>query len=76
MSIARPKTPPKSIEEFIDRAPDAPARRGVIRGKKEQISVTLEPEQVERLTEFARSKRISRAAAIAIAIDRLLESGL
>ena len=73
MAITRPK--PKNIGEFIAGAPDA-KRKGVRKGRKEQISLTLDPELLERLDAIAKGSGMSRAALISLAINRLVTRGL
>lgn len=58
------------IDDFIDRAPDG--RRSIKRtGRKCAITVSIDPNVLERLDEWARGRGISRAAAIAVAVARL-----
>ena len=72
MAITKPK--PKTVDEFVDAAPDAPARKGVKRGKKEQITLTLAPEMLLRVDALAKRMGQSRAAVINLAIFRLTEA--
>ena len=55
-------------------APDAQVRKGVRRGKKEQITLTLSPEMLEKVDALARRMGQSRAAVINLAIFRLVEA--
>jgi hypothetical protein len=71
MAITKPK--PKTPDEFIDNAPDAPGRKGVKRGKKEQITLTLAPELLEKVDALAKRMGQSRAAMINLAIFRMIE---
>lgn len=73
MAITRP-VKPKTVEAFISGAPDAPARKGVIKGKKEQITLTLAPEMLVKVDALAQRMGQSRAAVINLAIFRLLEA--
>ena len=83
MAIVRPKpkAPPITAEEFIGGAPDAttsPAassapRKRVMRGKKEQISLTLAPELIAGVDRLAAGMGQSRAAVIGMAVYRLIE---
>jgi hypothetical protein len=58
------------IDDFIDQAPDG--RRSIKRtGRKCAITVSIDPNVLERLDEWARGRGISRAAAIAVAVARL-----
>jgi hypothetical protein len=72
MAITRP-TKAKSPETFIAEAPDA-GRKGVMRGRREQISITLKPELLAELDTLAARMGQSRAATIGLAIYRLLQS--
>lgn len=72
MAITKPK--PKTPDEFIDSAPDALGRKGVKRGKKEQITLTLSPDLLEKVDVLARRMGQSRAAMINLAIFRMTEA--
>jgi Ribbon-helix-helix protein, copG family len=72
MAITRPK--PKTPDEFVAAAPDAPAKKGVRRGKREQITLTLAPELLEKVDALAKRMGQSRAATINLAIFRLIEA--
>ena len=73
MAITRPK--PKDISEFIAGAPDA-KRKGVKKGRKEQISLTLDPDLLDQLDAIAKGAGMSRAALISLAINQLVSRGL
>jgi hypothetical protein len=62
----------KSVEAFIGNAPDA-SRKGVIRGRKEQITLTIAPELLAKVDELAGRMGQSRAALINRAIYELAE---
>jgi hypothetical protein len=51
-------------------------RRGVMRGNREQITLTLPPETLDRIERLARSAGMTRAALINLFIHRGLETGL
>ncbi len=72
MAITRPK--PKMPDEFVVTASDTPAQKGVRRGKREQITLTLVPELLEKLDVLAKRMGQSRAATINLAIFRLVEA--
>jgi hypothetical protein len=72
MAITRPK--PKTIDEFVAGAPDA-KRKGVKKGRKEQISLTVDPDLLDRLDVIAKAAGMSRAAIISLAINRLVSRG-
>jgi hypothetical protein len=75
MAITRPVRP-KSTEAFISGAPDAGAsvRKGVWRGKKEQITLTIAPDMLTRVDTLAQRMGQSRAAVINMAIFRLVSA--
>jgi hypothetical protein len=62
----------QAVEAFIGAAPDA-ARKGVIRGRKEQITLTIAPELLAKVDELANKMGQSRAALINRAIYELAE---
>jgi len=76
MAITKPVRP-KAVEAFISRAPDGDGsvRKGVIKGRKEQITLTIAPDMLGKVDELARRMGQSRAAVINLAIFRLLEPG-
>ena len=79
MAITRPK--PKNTQEatdaFISGAPDAEARpRGVKKGNRQQISLTITPGLLVKVDELAEQLGQSRAAVINMAIYRAVEHGL
>jgi hypothetical protein len=75
MAITR-KPQPKTVDSFISAAPDAQAiaRKGVIRGKKEQITLTIAPEMLAKVDALALRMGQSRAALINLAVFRLVEN--
>lgn len=68
----------KTAESFISGAPDAgkPARKGVMKGKKEQVTLTIAPELLAKVDGVALEMGQSRAAVINMAIFRFLQTGL
>lgn len=78
MSITRPKTKTKETreKEFIAGAPDAEKPRGVRKGKRQQISLTIAPELLAKVDTLAARLGQSRAAVINMAIYRAIESGI
>lgn len=70
MAITRPK--PKTVDEFITSAPDA-GRKGVRKGKKEQISLTISPELLARIDAICVKLGQSRAGMINLAIYQYAE---
>lgn len=75
MAITRPARP-KSTDSFIAGAPDAGAvvRKGVRRGKKEQITLTIAPDMLTKVDSLAERMGQSRAAVINMAIFRLVSA--
>ena len=76
--MAITKKPPKAARaqaEFIASAPDG-ERRGVLKGRKRQITLTIMPELLEKVDAMARKLGQSRAAVINMAVYRLVEHGL
>lgn len=89
MTITVPKkktaTAPAVIDQaaadaFISGAPDsaanAPKVRGVKKGNKQQISLTIAPALLAKIDELADQLGQSRAAVINMAIYRAVEHGL
>jgi hypothetical protein len=62
----------RTVESFIGGAPDA-GRKGVIRGRKEQITLTIAPDLLAKVDELAAKMGQSRAALINRAIYELAE---
>lgn len=67
-----------AAEAFISGAPDAsPAKpRGVVKGRRQQITLTIPPVLLERVDALAAELGQSRAAVINLAIHRAVEHGL
>ena len=79
MTISK-KPQRKTVEDFIEGAPDSAVDKskpkGVIKGKKQQISLTITPSLLEKVDELAAEIGQSRAAVINMAIYRAVEHGL
>lgn len=76
MAITKPKLK-ASAEDFIAAAPDADVKpKGVKKGNKQQISLTIAPALLERIDHLAEELGQSRAAVINMAIYRAVEHGL
>jgi hypothetical protein len=69
---AKARTRIQPAEAFIGSAPDA-RRKGVIRGRKEQITLTIAPELLAKVDALAGRMGQSRAALINRAIYELAE---
>ena len=86
MAIQRkPKTGPAAAEDaFIQGAPDAkteatPAavyEKGIAKGNKRQITLTISPELLRKVDEVAKRTGQARAAVINMAIFRALEGDI
>ena len=83
MAIQRkPKTPTKTIEDFVAGAPDAGAstsadyENGIKKGNKRQITLTIAPDLLRRVDEAAQRTGQGRAAIINMAIFRALEGDI
>ena len=61
-------------DRFIEGAPDAPARPGVVRGQRRQITLTIAPELLAQVDVIAQRMGQSRAAFINMAIYRAIQS--
>ena len=62
-------------EEFINAAPDGlPQRKGVKKGKREQISLTIPTDLLNQLDEVAEKLALSRASLINLAIVRAINT--
>jgi hypothetical protein len=72
--LAVAKRDSKAVDAFIGSAPDGPGK-GVIRGRKEQITLTIAPELLAKIDNMATRMGQSRAALINLAIYRLAEAG-
>lgn len=74
MAIKMPKQ--NQADKFIAAAPDAaanPERKGVVRGRREQITHTLPTELRARMDVQAQSRGMTRAGFINYAISRALD---
>ena len=80
MAITKPKpksTTATATDAFISGAPDADAQpRGVKKGNKQQISLTITPTLLHKVDALATELGQSRAAIINMAIYRAVEHGL
>lgn len=74
MAITKPIQKKESVDQFINNAPDGDKqRKGVKKGKREQISLTIPPDLLERLDTIASRLALSRAGMINLAIVRAIE---
>jgi len=65
-----------NVDAFIEKAPDAGGRKGVVRGRKEQITLTIAPDLLAKVDEMASRMGQSRAALINRAIYELAERAI
>jgi hypothetical protein len=66
-----------AVDAFISGAPDAPKKpRGVIKGNRQQITLTIPPALLAKVDALAAELGQSRAAVINLAIHRAVEHGL
>ena len=76
MAIKMPTV--KGVDQFIAAAPDAGTkpveRKGVTRGRREQITHTLPPELLAKIDAQATSRGMTRAGFINFAISRALDA--
>ena len=74
----KPQNVVRTPTEFIAAAPDGEivVRRGVLRGKKQQITLTIMPDLLKKVDAMARRLGQSRAAVINMAVYRVVEHGL
>jgi hypothetical protein len=69
------EAPRATADEFISRAPDAVRTSeptAATRPRKETISLGIDPVLLQKIDVFARCAGISRAAAIALAMSKLV----
>ncbi|NOG32857.1 CopG family transcriptional regulator [Halomonas sp. TBZ9] len=78
MVITKPKSKSTdATDTFISGAPDSDNQaKGVRKGNKRQISLTITPTLLDRVDELAAELGQSRAAIINMAIYRAVEHGL
>lgn len=77
MTITKPKPKEKLVDDFITGAPDGNIKpKGVKKGNKQQISLTITPTLLVKIDELAAELGQSRAAMINLAIYRAVEHGL
>lgn len=83
MAIQRkPRTADGSADKFIAGAPDAHAEatgsynKGIPKGNKRQISLTITPELLRKVDEVAKRTGQGRAGIINMAIFRALEGDI
>lgn len=65
------------LDAFIEGAPDglSAKKKGVIKGKKQQITLTITPDILGQLDQKAEDLGLSRAALINIGIRHVLNEG-
>lgn len=76
----KPANKRSAVDAFLGAAPDSqssaetPTRRGVKRGRREQITITLPPSVLARIDARAKQLGISRAGLIVQSTVRALEN--
>ena len=81
---SKPATQAAAEDAFISGAPDAPVtasippglEKGVRKGNKRQITLTITPELLEKVDQVARRTGQARAAVINMAIFQAVEGDL
>lgn len=70
------ETQPQLADSFIQGAPDSPkpTGRGIVKGKKEQVSVILDPRLLDRVDAAADAMGLSRSAYISMALSKELKN--
>lgn len=67
------------VEKFIGGAPDAveinQTNKGLMRGKRVQISHTMPPDMLNKVDNLAQEKGLTRAGLINIAIAEYMKQG-
>ncbi len=83
MSIQRkPKVAAAALDAFVQGAPDAKSeteavyQKGIPKGNKRQITLTIAPDLLRKVDEVARRTGQARAAVINMAIFRALEGDI
>lgn len=80
MAIIKKPNTTQQEDQFIGGAPDSgekkPAIKGVRKGNKQQISLTIKPELLEKIDQLSDDLGLSRASLINLAIHRAIEHGL
>jgi hypothetical protein len=71
----RPVPTEKSVEDFINAAPDGRKKR-IIKGNKVQITFTIDETILDKLDEVAKNNGQSRSNFICLAIKQALNKGL
>lgn len=71
----------KKIDAWINSAPDgrgtgAAEPKHVMKGRKRQISVTFELDQLDKLDAFAAANNLKRNAAIELSVRQMLRDGI
>ena len=70
MQITKPAPRPNN------QAPALKERKGVMRGNREQFTMTLPPETLMRVERMARDHGMTRAALLSLFVHRGLDRGL
>ena len=85
MAIQRKPKTAKTVDDFVGAAPDAGAadpsaageyEKGIKKGNKRQITLTISPELLRKVDEVAKRTGQARAAIINMAIFNALEGNI
>jgi hypothetical protein len=72
MAITKRRTAPEEqAQAFIEGAPDGMKRAIKTLGKKSIITLSIDPDVLARLDAWAKSRGLSRAAAVSLAVSSL-----
>lgn len=65
----------KEVQNFIESAPDGTKRRYKLKGKKVVITLTMNPDDLDRVNEIAADLGMTRAALLNMWIQLQLKKG-
>ena len=75
MTIATKPPNEDKVKKFIDGAPDGKGPARFRRGKKVQITLTLDESLLDQADLMAKRMGISRAALVSVALAKVFEKG-
>lgn len=65
----------KEVQDFIESAPDGAKRKYKLKGKKVVITLTMNPDDLDRVNEVAADLGMTRAALLNMWIQQQLKKG-
>lgn len=65
----------KEVQDFIESAPDGAKRKYKLKGKKVVITLTMNPDDLDRVNEVASDLGMTRAALLNMWIQQQLKKG-